>query len=102
MSSPKSSNSRFKPGATNTSSLEPGGSQAVMHIAIYARVSTSGQDCAMQLRKIREYAARQGSRVHDGYIDRFEWCQELVVRLLPGCLGPTQAYFGRVPVLETS
>jgi putative DNA-invertase from lambdoid prophage Rac len=37
--------------------------------AIYARVSTSDQDCEMQLREIREYCVRRGWEVEAEYVD---------------------------------
>ena len=40
-----------------------------MKIAIYARVSTADQDCAMQLRELREYSSRQNWQVFQEYID---------------------------------
>jgi putative DNA-invertase from lambdoid prophage Rac len=40
-----------------------------MNIAIYARVSTSDQDCSMQLRELRDYAGRQGWQVFQEYVD---------------------------------
>lgn len=40
-----------------------------MTAAIYARVSTSDQDCAMQLSELRRYAAAQGFTVYKEYID---------------------------------
>jgi DNA invertase Pin-like site-specific DNA recombinase len=36
---------------------------------IYARVSTSGQDPAMQIRELEEYCARRGWQIADWYID---------------------------------
>jgi putative DNA-invertase from lambdoid prophage Rac len=40
-----------------------------MKTAIYARVSTSDQDCGMQLRELREYSARRGWGVAGEYVD---------------------------------
>lgn len=40
-----------------------------MNIAIYARVSTTDQNCAMQLRELRDYAGRQGWQVFQEYLD---------------------------------
>jgi DNA invertase Pin-like site-specific DNA recombinase len=40
-----------------------------MRIAVYARVSTTDQDCSMQLRELRDYAGRQGWPVFQEYID---------------------------------
>jgi len=40
-----------------------------MKAAIYARVSTSDQDCGMQLRELREYALRRGWIVAGEYVD---------------------------------
>ena len=40
-----------------------------MTAAIYARVSTTDQNCAMQLTELREYAARSGWKVVE-YIDQ--------------------------------
>jgi putative DNA-invertase from lambdoid prophage Rac len=37
--------------------------------AIYARVSTQDQNCEMQVRELREYAARRGWDVHAEYVD---------------------------------
>jgi len=39
-------------------------------IAIYARVSTRGQDPAMQLSELRDYCQRRGWVVHGEYVDR--------------------------------
>jgi len=40
-----------------------------MRAAIYARVSTSDQDCGMQLRELREYALRRGWEIVGEYVD---------------------------------
>src|SRR5437660_523456 len=40
-----------------------------MKAAIYARVSTSDQNCGMQLRELREYAHRRGWEVAGEYVD---------------------------------
>ena len=40
-----------------------------MNAAIYARVSTTDQSCELQLRELREYAARRGWSVHAEYVD---------------------------------
>jgi putative DNA-invertase from lambdoid prophage Rac len=40
-----------------------------MNVAIYARVSTTDQDCGMQLRELREYARRQGWGSLQEYVD---------------------------------
>lgn len=40
-----------------------------MRAAIYARVSTTDQNCEMQLRELREYCARQGWEVAGEYVD---------------------------------
>ncbi len=40
-----------------------------MKIALYARVSTSDQNCEMQLRELREYAATRRWTVHAEYVD---------------------------------
>jgi putative DNA-invertase from lambdoid prophage Rac len=40
-----------------------------MKAAIYARVSTSDQDCGMQLSELREYALRRGWTVAGEYVD---------------------------------
>ena len=40
-----------------------------MRTALYARVSTSGQTCEMQLRELREYAARRGWEIAGEYVD---------------------------------
>ena len=40
-----------------------------MRTAIYARVSTTDQSCEMQLRELREYAARRGWQVVEEYVD---------------------------------
>jgi putative DNA-invertase from lambdoid prophage Rac len=37
--------------------------------AIYARVSTSDQNCEMQVRELREYCSRRGWHVAGEYID---------------------------------
>ena len=38
-------------------------------MAIYARVSTSDQNCESQLRELRDYVARRGWQVIDEYVD---------------------------------
>src|SRR5262249_43759430 len=40
-----------------------------MNVALYARVSTTDQNCAMQLREMRDYAARQGWTIAAEYTD---------------------------------
>lgn len=40
-----------------------------MNAAIYARVSTTDQNCEMQLRDLREYCQRRGWPVHGEYVD---------------------------------
>ncbi|MBI3698186.1 MAG: recombinase family protein [Acidobacteria bacterium] len=40
-----------------------------MKAALYARVSTTDQTCEMQLRELREYAARRGWEVTGEYVD---------------------------------
>lgn len=40
-----------------------------VNVAIYARVSTSDQDCAMQLSELRDYAARMGWQPPAEYVD---------------------------------
>src|SRR5258708_1326551 len=40
-----------------------------MIVAIYARVSTSDQSCAMQLHELRQYVARHGWEVFAEYVD---------------------------------
>lgn len=40
-----------------------------MKCAIYARVSTTDQNCEMQLRELREYTARRNWEVYREYID---------------------------------
>jgi putative DNA-invertase from lambdoid prophage Rac len=40
-----------------------------MRAALYARVSTADQDCGMQLRELREYAARRGWEIAGEYVD---------------------------------
>src|SRR5580698_1588608 len=40
-----------------------------MIVAIYARVSTSDQSCAMQLHELRQYVAKQGWQVFAEYVD---------------------------------
>jgi putative DNA-invertase from lambdoid prophage Rac len=40
-----------------------------MRVAIYARVSTVDQNCDMQLRELREYAARRGWEIGQEYVD---------------------------------
>jgi DNA invertase Pin-like site-specific DNA recombinase len=43
--------------------------QMTMKAAIYARVSTTDQNCEMQLRELREYCARHGWDVCREYVD---------------------------------
>jgi putative DNA-invertase from lambdoid prophage Rac len=40
-----------------------------MKAALYARVSTVDQDCAMQLRELREYCKRRGWEIAGEYVD---------------------------------
>ena len=40
-----------------------------MKIGIYARVSTTDQDCSQQLQQLREYAAARGWQIEGEYID---------------------------------
>jgi putative DNA-invertase from lambdoid prophage Rac len=40
-----------------------------VNTAIYARVSTSDQDCGLQLTELREYCQRRGWPVHREYVD---------------------------------
>jgi len=40
-----------------------------MKVAIYARVSTTDQNCEMQLRELREYSARRGWEIAGEYVD---------------------------------
>jgi hypothetical protein len=40
-----------------------------MNCAMYARVSTTDQNCEMQLRELREYSARRGWKVTEEYVD---------------------------------
>jgi putative DNA-invertase from lambdoid prophage Rac len=40
-----------------------------MNVALYARVSTSDQDCGMQLAECREYCLRRGWKIADEYVD---------------------------------
>lgn len=39
------------------------------HVAVYARVSTGDQNCAMQLTEMREYCARRGWQVAAEFVD---------------------------------
>src|SRR3954464_5455293 len=40
-----------------------------MRVAIYARVSTTDQNCDMQLRELREYVTRRGWEIAAEYVD---------------------------------
>src|SRR5579872_2100174 len=40
-----------------------------MRTAIYARVSTTDQNCDMQLRELREYCQRRGWEIAGEYVD---------------------------------
>ena len=40
-----------------------------MNVGLYARVSTSDQDCAMQLSELRDYCTRRGWAIYDEYVD---------------------------------
>src|SRR5215831_15278523 len=40
-----------------------------MRVGLYARVSTSDQNCELQLRDVREYVARRGWTIQDEYVD---------------------------------
>jgi predicted site-specific integrase-resolvase len=44
-------------------------SEAPSRVAIYARVSTTDQNCEMQVRELREYAVRRGWNVSSEYVD---------------------------------
>jgi DNA invertase Pin-like site-specific DNA recombinase len=41
-----------------------------MRVALYARVSTTDQNCEMQLRELRQYASARAWKVADEYVDR--------------------------------
>ena len=57
--------SRVK-GNDGASSME---APSALQAAIYARVSTQDQNCEMQVRELREYAARRGWSVAAEYVD---------------------------------
>ncbi len=40
-----------------------------MRVALYCRVSTADQNCEMQLRELRQYAAARNWSVHAEYVD---------------------------------
>jgi putative DNA-invertase from lambdoid prophage Rac len=40
-----------------------------MDCAVYARVSTTDQDCSMQVKELREYCFRRGWKIHGEYVD---------------------------------
>ena len=40
-----------------------------MECAVYARVSTTDQDCSMQVKELREYCLRRGWKIQGEYID---------------------------------
>lgn len=40
-----------------------------MRTALYGRVSTTDQSCEMQLRELRDYAARRGWEIAGEYVD---------------------------------
>src|SRR5215471_18273219 len=42
---------------------------SILNAAIYARVSTQDQNCEMQVRELKEYAARRGWQVVGEYVD---------------------------------
>lgn len=44
--------------------------RGTMRVAIYARVSTADQNPGLQLRELRDYAARRGFTVHRDYVDQ--------------------------------
>lgn len=46
-----------------------GGPSGSLRTALYARVSTSDQNCGMQLRELHEYAERRGWTVATEYVD---------------------------------
>ncbi len=46
-----------------------GASTEAPRAAIYTRVSIQDQNCEMQVRELREYAARRGWQIGDEYID---------------------------------
>jgi predicted site-specific integrase-resolvase len=60
-------NSFFKPstGAQDLQVIR----ELLMKAAIYARVSTSDQNCEMQLRELREYLGRRGWEAAGEYVD---------------------------------
>ena len=41
----------------------------LLRCALYARVSTSDQNCELQVRELREYCTRRGWHVMDEYVD---------------------------------
>jgi DNA invertase Pin-like site-specific DNA recombinase len=43
--------------------------KGIRRAAIYARVSTGGQDPALQLRELREYCKARGWEIHEEYVD---------------------------------
>jgi DNA invertase Pin-like site-specific DNA recombinase len=45
------------------------GFPSALQAALYARVSTLDQNCEMQVRELREYAARRGWHVTGEYVD---------------------------------
>jgi putative DNA-invertase from lambdoid prophage Rac len=42
---------------------------STIRVAIYARVSTTDQNCEMQVRELREYAGRRGWNISSEYLD---------------------------------
>jgi putative DNA-invertase from lambdoid prophage Rac len=55
--------------ATNHTTTAPTRGEQSPRCALYARVSTSDQDCSLQLQELREYVQRRGWHIIEEYID---------------------------------
>ena len=56
----------------------------IFRVALYARVSTiHNQDPEMQLRELREYAARRGWKIVGEYVDHDDRLQGIAARAQP-------------------
>ena len=54
---------------TGRSTISATGEGNLPRCALYARVSTSDQNCELQLRELREYVSRRGWQVAGEYVD---------------------------------
>src|SRR5580698_9124552 len=62
-------NKQTNPTVLQVTSAHGGNGGDSVRVAIYARVSTADQQCEMQLRDLRQYAAARGWSLVDEYVD---------------------------------